>query len=89
MGYKINIGTIDEEIGLPDVILTSETTGRFVVSVSPNNTESFKKLMGRTYVRKIGNVRNNKSITINYNEKTIVQTNVHELRSYNKGGICL
>jgi len=89
LGYEIDIGTIDEEIGRPEVLLTSETTGRFVVSVSPNNTESFKKLMGRTYVRKIGNVRNNKYITINYNERTIVQTDVPELRSYNKGGIYL
>src|SRR3989338_4914158 len=87
LGYEIDIGAIDEEIGRPEVLLTSETTGRFVVSVSPNNTESFKELMGKTYVREIGNVRNNKYITINYNERTIVQTDVPELRSYNKGGI--
>ncbi|MFH1710991.1 MAG: AIR synthase-related protein [Nanoarchaeota archaeon] len=86
LGVSIEIPT---SLGRADKFLFSETTGRFLVSVSPEYSDRFEKMMKdhRRYTERIGSVSNDKSITANYNGKQVIKTDVNTLREKNKGDI--
>ncbi|MBM3233959.1 hypothetical protein FJZ19_02595 [Candidatus Pacearchaeota archaeon] len=87
LGAVININSIDNNLGRADKILFSETTGRFVVSVSRDKQAEFEEYM-KGYATKIGEVGESK-VCVRYKGKNVVLTQVNDLRESNKGEIKL
>ena len=81
------MASIDAEIGRPDKILASETTGRFLVTIHASNRDEFERLMGDSYHREIGVVGRDDQINITYDGLNDVSTRLEEMRNANKGGV--
>jgi len=86
LGFKVELDSIDEGLGA-DRLLFSETTGRFVVTIHSSQREKFEQEMKGCYAKKIGKVRLNNEICIEYQGNNVVNTSVDVVRKTNKGDI--
>ena len=68
-----------------DKIMYSESSGRFLVSVDPNNTAEFEAVMGGSDFARIGVVTADNRLTIKKGQKTVLSEDVLRLkRSWQK-----
>jgi phosphoribosylformylglycinamidine synthase len=80
-GLEIDLNKIPtENLNSIDKILYSESAGRFVVTVSPENKENFEEIMRDNIFKKIGEVRSDEGFKIVVDGKTIIQENIYKLK---------
>ena len=63
-----------------DKILYSESASRFLVTVSPENKESFEGIMKDNCFKEIGKVRDDEEFVIFAKGKPEIQENIHKLK---------
>lgn len=63
-----------------DKILGSESAGRFVVTVSPENQEMFEGIMEGNDYAPVGRVTDDKTLTIKWYGRDILKENIYELK---------
>ncbi|MBN1503064.1 hypothetical protein JW930_05960 [Candidatus Woesearchaeota archaeon] len=57
LGASINLGSLSSEIlSIDERLLYSETPGRFIITIAPQDKESFEKLLGQVPYYQIGTV---------------------------------
>jgi phosphoribosylformylglycinamidine synthase len=82
VGCQISIKNIFSDILDSDVALFSESQGRILVSVPPENISKFEKILYDIPHKKIGIVsKNNKFIITDSKDKKIIETNVDKLHA--------
>jgi phosphoribosylformylglycinamidine synthase len=81
-GLDIDLRKIPKNgVNNDDKLLYSESAGRFVVTVVPENREGFESMMKGSACRPVGYVTNNDVLNIKgVHGKTIMQENIHELK---------
>ena len=92
LGFNIKLDSIiedstDAENLDPLKVLTSESTGRFLVTVHRSQQEAFEKAMGNTYHKEIGLVSDYTNSFIHHKDEVIFQANSDELKEARKGKI--
>lgn len=86
-GAAIDLSVMQAETGLSlHSLLFSETTGRILVSVAPENMESFFEHFQEMDVTPIGTVADGDSLTLSTNQKEAAALSVAELTTLYKGG---
>jgi len=63
-----------------DKILYSESASRFLVTISPENKDTFEKIMIESVLGEIGKVRDDEEFIIFAKEKPIIQENIYKLK---------
>ena len=83
LGMNIHLDRIPaEQVQRDDVLLFSESAGRFVVSIDPQNKEQFEKIFEGLPCASIGEVTNNPELVINAIDGTaLVNIPVAKLKS--------
>ena len=80
LGAKISLESLGKSLGT-DAKLFSESQGRILVSVSPENVKEFEKIcIGVSYV-KLGKVTKDKKVIIANGKEKIINTNVKKLHN--------
>ena len=79
-GITVDLDFVPRDNEGEDVILFSESAGRFVVSVSEYKTKEFEKLMIGVPFARIGKVRGDKRFIIKKGEYSLINEDVNELR---------
>ena len=65
LGMELDLGMVPrEELSRSDIILFSETPGRFVVTISPRYTEDWEHLMADQEMALIGTVTEEKRLKV-------------------------
>ena len=77
-------GRDTEEIA---ALLFSESPGRFLVSVKPDDEKKFEKAMSGTPTKKVGRVRGDKRVIVRYGEKPLVNQDALELKKIWREGL--
>ena len=81
LGLEINLDEVPtENLKEIDKILYSESAGRFLVTVSPENKESFEGIMKDNCFKEIGKVRDDEEFIIFAKGKPIIQENIYKLK---------
>jgi len=76
-----DINKFDKEVSNGvDKILYSESASRFLVTVSPENKESFEGIMKDNCFKEIGKVRDDEEFVIFAKGKPEIQENIHKLK---------
>ncbi|MEM2909112.1 MAG: phosphoribosylformylglycinamidine synthase subunit PurL [Candidatus Bilamarchaeaceae archaeon] len=85
VGAELDIQKIRAETANESALLFSETPGRFVVSVHPENAERFEQITRRMFAR-AGRVRGDKRLLIKRGESILVNEEIEKLKNaYAKG----
>ncbi len=85
MGCNVDISAIpSENVDRPDILLFSETQGRFIVSVSPESTDEFEKIMGNTASR-VGSTTSDGTLTLSRDKEELVSLKVDDLNTAYRG----
>ncbi len=85
LGLDINLELISGNFTRDDFVLFSESQGRIIVTINPQNQKRFEKILRGTSFRVIGQVRQNPVINISgLNKKSVVETNVSEALKFYK-----
>lgn len=85
-GAEIDLSLIPAATQNDNALLFSESSGRFVVSVKPENVEKFEAIMKGTAFGRAGRVRGDRRFIIKRGEKPIINSPVEDLSNYfNKG----
>lgn len=80
-GLDVDLSRVPRYVERDDKILYSESAGRFVVTVAPENREEFENLMQGGSYRQVGHVTDNDVLSITgVNGKPILQENIYELK---------
>lgn len=79
LGCKIELESLPGKVNTLDAKLFSESQGRILVSLSPKNIPSFKKIMKGVSYAKIGKVGKNGKVIIADKNRKIIDTNVQKL----------
>ncbi|MBI5227695.1 phosphoribosylformylglycinamidine synthase subunit PurL [Candidatus Micrarchaeota archaeon] len=86
LGAELDLGQIKAETKKEDSLLFSESSGRFIVSVSANKIDHFEKVMHGTIFARAGRVRGDRRFIIKSADQIIVNDEVERLKeSFNKG----
>ena len=86
IGADLDLNLISAETDKEAALLFSESAGRFVVSVKPENAEKFEYILGGTVFRRAGRVRGDKRFIIREGENVLVNKPVEDIRkAYDKG----
>ncbi len=86
LGASLDLAKIKATTRNEKALLFSESAGRFVVSVSPENVEKFGFIMKSLPVTNAGRVRGDRRLIIKREEKMIINEEVENLReAFNKG----
>jgi phosphoribosylformylglycinamidine synthase len=82
LGMEIDLGMVPrEELFQSDVVLFSESAGRFVVTVSPRITEEWEALMADQEMALVGFVRDDRRFLVKgVGGATIIDQSIDELR---------
>ncbi len=80
LGAELDVASVPAETGREDAVLFSESAGRFIVSVAPENAERFEKAMEGTAFRKAGRVRGDRRFIIRRGDAAMVNEAIEELR---------
>ncbi|OEU67135.1 MAG: phosphoribosylformylglycinamidine synthase [Desulfobacterales bacterium PC51MH44] len=83
LGMQVDLGLVPvDQLDRNDVILFSESAGRFIVTIDPENRESFEKIFKGLTFACIGTVSAESDFTIKgIGRRTIVKVPVHDLKS--------
>jgi phosphoribosylformylglycinamidine synthase len=85
-GADLDLSLISATTEKYEALLFSESPGRFVVSVAPENAARFEQLMAGTVCKKAGRVRGDKRFIIRKKETMIVNEPIEDFwKAYNKG----
>jgi len=80
-GLEINLDKVpSENLKEIDKILYSESASRFLVTISPENKESFEGILKDNCFKEIGKVRDDEEFRIIVNGKPIIQENLSKLK---------
>ncbi len=86
LGASIDLAKINATTQNEKALLFSESAGRFVVSVSPENVEKFDFIMKGLPAAKAGRVRGDRRFIIQREDKMIINEEVEKLReAFNRG----
>lgn len=86
VGCEIDLGGIQRETDERNALLFSESAGRFIVSVAPENCERFEEILKSVNFAKCGRVRGDKRFVIKQNEEIVVNEAVEKLKeSFERG----
>lgn len=86
LGADLDLSIIPAETDREDALLFSESPGRFVVSVSPENVDKFEQIMKGTLFAKVGRVRGDHRVILRYGDRLIVNEDIDDLKqAYYKG----
>lgn len=81
LGIGINLDKVPtENLNEIDKILYSESASRFLVTVSPENKESFEGIMKDNCFKEIGKVKDDEEFVIFAKGKPEIQENIHKLK---------
>ncbi len=86
-GVDIELSSIPRDSENEDEILFSESAGRFVVSVKPENEKKVEEIFKNLKIAKIGRVRGDKRMIIRRNGNIIVNEDLEILENLWKGKI--
>ncbi len=83
-GFELNLGDIKgSEVLRNDIILYSESQGRFLVSVNPALQNEFEACFGDLPLTKIGRVRDDQKVIVTGTEgKRIINTDITEMNYF-------
>ncbi len=90
LGMRIDLARVKVDAGngfekRPDLLIFSETPGRFIVTVRPDNADAFEQLLSECVLSRIGEVTEEKSFVVISSEAEIINTPVGGLKeSYKK-----
>lgn len=80
LGINVSLKKLSSTSNRVDFALFSQSQGRIILSISPENKTEFEKLMKGNIFSEVGEVTNDKKITIkDSREKTIVDTSVDKV----------
>ena len=80
LGCEVDLSKMIQDGGLSDIaLLFSESQGRFVVSVSPQNAKAFESALQGSAMACIGDVISENTIQVNRADKVLIQTTVEEV----------
>jgi phosphoribosylformylglycinamidine synthase len=84
LGMEADLARVQaEDVGRDDLLLFSESAGRFIVTVEPANRQAFEKLFKGSACACIGKITADKEFIIKgMNHGTIVSATVQELKSF-------
>ncbi|MFZ5501626.1 MAG: phosphoribosylformylglycinamidine synthase subunit PurL, partial [Candidatus Micrarchaeota archaeon] len=86
LGAELDMAQAACETDDRSAMLFSESAGRFIVSVSPENVERFEAAMKGTVCRKAGRVRGDKRLIIKHGDAILINDAIADAReSYFKG----
>lgn len=86
VGCEIDLGVIQKDTDERSALLFSESAGRFIVSVAPENCERFEEILNSVNFAKCGRVRGDKRFVIKQNEEIVVNEAVEKLKeSFERG----
>lgn len=86
LGAELDLDLVPAKTDRPDALLFSESAGRFVVSVAPENVEKFERAMKGTAFAKAGRVRGDKRVMLKHQGQPLVNEAVESLKeAYSKG----
>jgi phosphoribosylformylglycinamidine synthase II len=86
LGADLDLDQVPSDVEREDAVLFSESPGRFVVSVSPENLERFEKAMHGAVFKKAGRVRGDRRFLIKRGDKIIINDAIEDIRAaYFKG----
>ncbi|MBI5046416.1 phosphoribosylformylglycinamidine synthase, partial [Candidatus Micrarchaeota archaeon] len=86
LGAELDLEQLSSESKREHALLFSESAGRFVVSVHPDNLEKFEKAMHGAIFSKVGRVRGDRRFIIRSGDKIIINDAVDTFKeAYNKG----
>ncbi|MDQ1330706.1 MAG: phosphoribosylformylglycinamidine synthase subunit PurSL [Thermodesulfobacteriota bacterium] len=82
LGLKADIGLVPSDgSDRGDIILFSESSGRFIVTVSPGNRKDFEKMLKGLPSACIGEVTEKRELVLNgSNNRTLVSLSVDDLK---------
>jgi phosphoribosylformylglycinamidine synthase len=85
-GAELDLALVPSRTDKADALLFSESAGRFLVSVAPENTEKFEQLMKGTSCVRAGRVRGDKRVMLRHEGQPLVNEAVESLKeAYGKG----
>ncbi|VVC03733.1 Phosphoribosylformylglycinamidine synthase subunit PurL [Candidatus Bilamarchaeum dharawalense] len=86
LGAELDLSQINKDTEDNISLLFSESAGRFIVSVNPDNVEKFEKIMFKLACKKAGRVRGDKRFIIRNADETLINDSIEDVRaSYLKG----
>ena len=80
IGCKVSLDPIGKTYGV-DIKLFSESQGRILVSVAPENTKEFEKIMESIFCMKLGKVERGEKFVIANGKNKIVETTIKKLHN--------
>ena len=78
LGLEVDLAGVASS---PVEALYSESAGRFLVSVAPADRERFEAMMAGAPLRRLGQVRGDEHCVVQWGEKTLIQSNISELKT--------
>ncbi len=82
LGLDFSLDEVPADPGLmPLKIMYSESSGRFLVSVFPENRQAFEQILGDSPIGLAGRVTEQPVLTVTSMGKTIIRENISELKS--------
>jgi len=86
MGAELDLSKIPAETQNENALMFSESAGRFIVSVKPENIEKFEFIMKKLPFAKVGRVRGDKRVIIKRDEMVILNEPFDDLKTaFEKG----
>ncbi|MBI5223186.1 phosphoribosylformylglycinamidine synthase subunit PurL [Candidatus Micrarchaeota archaeon] len=86
MGAEVDLSLARSESEDSEVLLFSESAGRFIVSVDPENASRFEEVLAGTLFAKVGRIRGDKRFIIKNSQELLVNESVEHLKeAFNKG----
>lgn len=79
LGMNVELEEIPSYCTREDYTLYSESQGRLIVTVNPNNREKFESVMGRNMVKVVGRVTGDNQFRITNKGRNIVDTTIDKL----------
>ena len=85
-GAEVDLEDVPAKTGKIEALMFAESSGRFVVSVSPENVKKFEYLMRGTVFKKVGRVRGDRRFLIKKKDEIIVNEPIEKIKqAYEKG----
>ena len=78
LGVEVDLAGVAES---PVVALYSESAGRFLVTVAPDDCQRFETLMAGAPLKRLGRVRADQRYVVQWGDRDLVQTEVGELKA--------
>ena len=79
LGMDVELERVPSYCTREDYTLYSESQGRLIVTVNPENKERFERAMGQNMVALVGRVRGDNQFRITQKGKSVVDTTVDKM----------